>query len=235
MYRLGNFCIFLAAFPLLAALWAEGAVFLSSLPNPRSLLWFGIGMGGMLLLCILLRGTTLHFNEVATHEMAHAWTGLMFLGEADMIRVEGRNTPESSSGETDWGLRNREIFLVSIAPYSFPLLAIPPLVLKLLPFGQTPPASLVIDVVLGAALAFNYHYIWNDFGVVQTDLTRVCTPVGFVSAMTFQLIFLVIALSAVMGSPQLIGSYFWAAGVRALDYYKIMFEVLSQAWAAATG
>ena len=87
--------------------------------------WFFIGMVGMWLTCILLRGTTLHFNEVATHEMAHVWTGLMFLGEAELIKVKGRVTPESSSGKTDWGLHNREIFWVSIAPYSFPLFGHP--------------------------------------------------------------------------------------------------------------
>ena len=50
--------------------------------------------------------------------------------------------------------------------------------------------------------------IWNDFGVVQTNLTGVSAPVGFVNTMTFQLVFVVITLSVVMGRPQLIGSYF---------------------------
>ena len=64
MYRLGNFCILLILLPLLAALWVEGALFLGSLPNPQALVWFGVGMVGMLFICALLHGTTLHFNAV---------------------------------------------------------------------------------------------------------------------------------------------------------------------------
>jgi len=97
-----------------------------------------------------------------------------------------------------------------------------------------PPVSLVTDAALGAALAFHDDSIWVALHGQQTDFTRVGTIAGVASAMTFQLLFLVIALCAVMGLPQLIRSYFWDAWVRALDYYKFVFDVLRQAWAAAT-
>jgi hypothetical protein len=238
MYRLGNFCIFLILLPLLAALWVEGALFLSSLPNPKALLWFGVGMVGMFLLCTLLRGTALHFSEVATHEMTHALVGLPFWGEAAYINVEARDQITHSGGETTWILptaTSHPPFLMLIAPYSLPLLAVPPLILRLLPIGQTPPASLVIDAVLGAALAFHYVSIWDALRVQQSDFTTVGTIAGFAGAMTFQLLFLVVALSVVMGLPQLIGEYFWAALARARAYYAVAFGVLSQARATATG
>ena len=68
----------------------------------------------------------------------------------------------------------------------------------------------------------------------QTDFTVVGKFVGVATALTFQLVFLVIALSAVMGMPQLIGSYFWAVWERTLYYYGLAFGWLSEAWAAAT-
>ena len=157
---------------------------------------------------------------------------MMFMGEANYIETVARDSPEGSGGQTRWPLdapTTHLPFLVYIAPYSFPLLAIPPLLLRLLPFGQTPPASLMIDAVLGATLAFHYHCIWNDFKVPQTDMSEVCTIVGFAAAMTFQLVFLIIALSVVMGMPQLIGSYLWAVWERTLYYYGLAFGLLTQA------
>ena len=68
MYRLGNFCLFLILLPLLAALWVEGVLFLGPLPNPQALLWVGVGMVGMFLLCVFLQGTT--FYEVCHENMA---------------------------------------------------------------------------------------------------------------------------------------------------------------------
>jgi hypothetical protein len=233
MVQLGNFCIFLLVFPLLAAVWVEGGLFLVSLPNPQALVVFFVGLVGMLLLCVVLRGSALHLAEGAMHEMTHALVGWPFMGEP--VSMEVKADGASPSGKTKWISANRPNFIVSIAPYSFPILAIPPLILKLLPFGQTPPASLGIDAVLGAALAFHYLSILDAFRAGQTDLTEVSITAGVAAALTFQLVFLVIALSVVMGMPQLIGNYFWAAWVRALDYYKFALGALSQAWASVTG
>jgi hypothetical protein len=233
MYQLGNFCILLLLLPLLAALWVEGGIFLVSLPNPQALLGFFAGLVGMLLLCAVLRGSELHLAEGATHEMTHALVGWPFMGKPVSIEVKADSA--SPSGEIKWISANRPNFIVSIAPYSFPILAIPPLILKLLPFGQTPPASLAIDAVLGAALAFHYLSIWDAIRVSQPDLTNVSVTAGVAAALTFQLLFLVVGLSAVMGIPQLIGGYFRAVWVRMLDYYEFALGLLAQVWSAATG
>ena len=92
----------------------------------------------------------------------------------------------------------------------------------------------MVDVLLGAALGFHYHCLWRDFGAQQTDFTLVGKFVGVTTALTFQLVFLVIALSAVMGMSQLIGGYFWAVWERTWYYYGLAFGWLSEAWATAT-
>ena len=81
--------------------------------------------------------------------MLHALAGEPFMGEPAAIRT---NIPGAPPGETELASSGWGFFWAAIAPYSFPILAIPPLILKLLPFGQTPPASLVIDILLGPRL-----------------------------------------------------------------------------------
>ena len=132
MYQIGNFLIFLAASPMVAAFWVQGAIFLGSLPKPQMLVWFFVGMVGMLLTCVLLHGIELDFTETATHEMAHALASEQFMGEPTYIKT---NVPGAPPGETKPASSGWGTFWVAIAPYSFPLLAIPPLVLRLLPFG----------------------------------------------------------------------------------------------------
>ena len=67
MYQIGNFFIFLAALPLVAAFWVQGAIFLGSLPKPQALVWFFVGMVGMLLICVLAA-----WNRAGLHGDSHA-------------------------------------------------------------------------------------------------------------------------------------------------------------------
>jgi hypothetical protein len=228
MYQVANFFSFLALSPLIVALWIQGGIFLISLPDLRALLWFGVGLLGTLLLGLVLRGAVLHFSELATHEMTHALVGFPLLGAPTKLQVTADT--RGGAGTTTFG-NPQESFLVLIAPYSFPILAMPLLIIKFLPFAQTAPASIVIDMLLGAALGFHYVSIWHFLGTTQTDFLRAGAIAGFSIAMTFQLLFLIVALCALMGMPGLIGGYAIAALARTRDYYGFVFAGVSRSLA----
>jgi hypothetical protein len=219
MGQLVNFFIFVMLLPLLFSFWVEGVALLPSILDSGSLKWFGAGLFTYVLVRLLLGGPIFRFIETAAHELIHAWVGRLCLMKPTKLEAAseggGKTTFESTSN-----------FLVLLAPYCFPVFTLVLLPIKAFNFARLPPVSEAINFLIG--LTFGFHILLHiaQFGFRQTDVQKVglIASVGFVY--TFLLIFLIIILCVVMDSCGRIADYFAASGMRALDYYGIVIQVL---------
>ncbi len=108
-------------------------------------------------------------------------------------------------------------FLVTLAPYYFPVFTLPFLVAR--PWIAS-SSRWIFDILIGLTLAFHYTSLFREFRLYQTDLTKV----GFLFAIGVTIVLNLVILVAVVHiiSDDYAGllDYFKISFSRGLDYYN---------------
>ena len=168
--------------------WPTGLLALAALPGlalglvdvgrdviaaPGALKLFGAGAGLYMAAWFFVFRTRLAGSLFSTfeHELTHAiFAWLTF------HRVRGLKATWSGGGHMTFDGQGN--WLIYVAPYFFPTLAVPIAVYLYLGAGSAPPW---VDMLLGATVAYHMTSTWRETHWEQTDLKEV----GFVFALLF--------------------------------------------------
>lgn len=153
MNQLLYFLVFLLLIPLLFSFWVEGLSLIASILDLPALKWFGFGLLVSVFIGGLSNGTVASFIEAAMHELTHASVGSPLMGE--VTYMEAKSQGESV---TKFGDGCNPIFpFVALAPYYFPLLTVPFLLVEPIAAHLSATAKHVVDFLIGSTLGFQKH------------------------------------------------------------------------------
>lgn len=236
MRKILYFLIFLLLAPLLLAFTVEGFRFLRSIFSFESILWFLLGAGLSFLVLILVRGSW-GFLRVLLHELEHAVVLFLFTFNwpAGMLVTpeSGWVLPPSMSKFFQFWLGP----IIAWAPYYFPLLTLPILLLKalaalvfsLLGMPFPPFLAAILDLLIGATLMLHLLTSIVEFHGGQTDLTNTGMIVSFFSILYLNFMFIVLSIAVVTNSYAEYWTYVKTACATAGEYYQAIW-----AWLKAT-
>jgi hypothetical protein len=222
--RLLNLAGVIVLAPLIYAFTYEGIVFLASVFTFDATKWFLLGAALSLLGYVLLLNNHINFVEHLLHEMEHAALSFVFTFQfprrMEIDPGEGSKTYVRDSGGC----------IMILAPYYFPLLTIPFLVLKALaalafsllkvPFPSLLAA--ILNLLIGATLMFHYVCTLKEFGLFQTDIRGSGLIPSLVAVFFLNFVFLILSVTVVTdGYTQF------------LDYAKIALAATADAYSVA--
>jgi hypothetical protein len=228
---MAKFLRFLSLFllaPLIYAFMYEAFLFIASVFSFDALKWFLLGLVVFFLFYVVALKGRIDFFEHLVHELEHAAMAFIFTGHLPskmVIEPEKQSEVQAPAGGG---------CLRTLAPYYFPLLTIPFLLLKALaalafqllkvPF----PAFLgvIFDLLIGATLGFHYASLVREFRPSQPDIKKTGLIFSIVTVFCFNVVFLVLTLAVVTGSYAGLVEYFKSAFVRTVDAYKWAYEFL---------
>ncbi len=234
MRKILYFFIFLLLAPLLLAFTVEGFRFLRSVFSFDSTVWFLLGAFLSFLVLILVRGSWA-FLQTLLHEMEHAVVAFLFTFQWPAVMVV---TPEQGGVLPTWSSRFVRFWaapVVAWAPYYFPLLTLPFLLLKalaalafsLLDAPFPPFLAATFDLLIGATLMLHLLTSINEFGGHQTDLTGTGMIVSVFSVLYLNFMFIVLSIAVVTGSYAEYWSYVKTAFATAAEYYQAIWAWLT--------
>lgn len=209
MKKFFNLLLFILCAPVLYAFVAQTVIFVFS---HFTAMWtdaFLYGLGVYLVLYSLFLWRKITFLEVLEHELNHTVVAMLFFRNVIHLEADWRR-----GGKVEFfGKINTAILL---APYFLPLFTIPLIIIK--PFMSVSTYTFV-DFFMGLTWAFHIVGVFNEFGVRQTDLTRVGMRTSFMIVLVMNCIFLVIALGFALEQYAAVGAYFKEAFLRAWKIY----------------
>jgi hypothetical protein len=226
--RLFNLALVILLAPALYAFTYEGVLFLTSVLSFDSTKWFLIGAALSAVGCVILLPSKPNFIEVLLHELEHAALAFLF---SFKLPKKMEIDPEGTSKVV---VVDRGGCLTTLAPYYFPLLTVPFLVLKALlaltfsmlkaPF----PTFLAVpfDILIGATLVFHYAMTIREFGSFQKDISSTGLIPSLVLVLFLNFMFLVLSVTVVTGSYTEFVEYVKVALETTVDSYQAAFEFL---------
>lgn len=224
--RLLNFTLLVLLGPLLFTFAREGVRFLVSVFTLEATQWFLLGAGLSLVIHLLLLQDSIRFLEILMHELEHAVLPFLLtfrLPTKMEINTEGKSTVQVPAGGG---------CLMTLAPYYLPLLTIPLLLVKALAalvFSWLDidfPAllALVLDVLIGATLAFHLVTTVKEFHPRQDDLRKEGLIPSFGIVLFLNLIFVILSIVVVTGSYAELWAYVKAAAAATGGAYLAFYE-----------
>lgn len=201
--------------PLIYAFTREAFLFVIANFDVNLLRYFIYGIGACCLIYLLIP-KPVRFFEVFEHELAHATVATALGREIRDFKVT------LEEGEVTYS--NGRNFLISLAPYYLPVLALPFLLVKPL---APPSRKNIIDFLIGFSLAFHYvALIGREFRRDQPDIEGMgfWFSVGIVLLMNA--IILVIVISGVLGNYSGVLEYLESAWLRTQESYTIARDAL---------
>ncbi len=236
MRKLLYFVVLLLLAPLFWTFGREGVRFLKAVFPFDATQWFLAGAFLSLLICLLLLRDRLGFLQVLLHELEHAIVFFLFTFRwPDSMEV----TPPN--GVTGWVGVNRWLLfwfapLLSLAPYYFPLLTIPFLLLKALaalaftllemPFPGFLAAAL--DLLIGLTLTLHILCTLKEFRASQPDIRDLGLIVSFVTTLFLNFLFVLLSITVVTGRYAEFLAYVKSTFPVAVDAYKASFAWLKE-------
>ncbi|HSR32334.1 MAG TPA: hypothetical protein VLY63_17365 [Anaerolineae bacterium] len=226
--RLVNLAFAVLLAPLFLAFSYEGALFLVSVFTLDSTMWFLLGAALALPLSLLGLSKNIMFIEHLLHELEHAVVAFFFT-----FQLPRRLEVDPEQGSKVY-VPTRGGCLVTLAPYYFPMLTVPFLILKALaallfsllkvPF----PALLVavLDLLVGAALMFHYITTLKEFRFSQPDIKKTGLIASIVGVLFLNFMFLVLSIAVVTGSYPEFLDFLKSAVPGTVDAYKAALEFL---------
>jgi hypothetical protein len=231
--RLSGFVAVILLGPFVVSFTYEAALVAASIVTFDSVKWFLLGLGLFLLLYVAFLNDKIKFLEHLEHEIEHAFMSFIFSGQLPKrLEVD----PEKGS-KVD--VTKSLGCAVSLAPYFFPLLTMPFLLLKALvtlvfslidkPFPSMAAASL--DILIGFTFAFHLVGLLKEFSPRQTDLKKLGLVFSTVFVFFLNVLFLLVILVVVTGSYGALLPYFRSGLVRTVAAYRTTLEFLqAQVW-----
>jgi hypothetical protein len=200
--KLLNFSLVLVLVPLFYAFTYQGILFLASISTLDAIEWFLLGAALSLLAYVLLLNHRIDFVEHFLHEMEHASVSFLFT-----FQLPGRMEIDPNQGSKTFVPTTGGCIML-LAPYYFPLLTFPILILKALAalafslLKVSFPIFLIIgfDLLIGATLLFHFVCTLKEFGTFQTDITKSGTIASVVMVLFLNFVFLVLSMTVVTGS-----------------------------------
>lgn len=225
MNQLVYFFVFLLSAPLLFSFWVEGLGFIESNIGSPALTWFWYGLLTAALSGAILDDAVTRFIGTAVHELTHAFVGLLFLKRVTYMEAKSegkvRGLTSFEGGHNPF---------VALAPYYFPLLALPFLLAKPVISHLDATINHVVDLLIGLTLGFHYVLHVTKFRFSQQDLKSVGPIVSIGLTHTLILIFLVIIVAVVLGEYDSLLNFFTDTLARSPEYYRTALAWLQSAW-----
>ena len=137
-----------------------------------------------------------NFLSVLTHEFSHLIFVMLSFRKIDAFSAE-RGGKSSTK-------MNSDNFLIVLAPYFFPLIALLLIVVKV---SVLPMHQWVLNGFLGSAVMFHFYHLINEFTLKQPDLQRYGIVFSLIVIVTFNLFFFGLCLSSLGGDWQVVGEY----------------------------
>jgi hypothetical protein len=222
--RLFNLVLVILLAPALYAFTYEGALYLASVFTLDSTKWFLIGAALSLVAYVFLLYGNIGFIEHLLHELEHAAMSFLFT-----FRFPRRMEIDPDEGSRVVGIHSG--CLTTLAPYYLPLLTVPFLMLKalalwLLKDSVSPFLVSALDLLIGATLMFHYVTTLLEFRLIQTDIRSSGIIPSLVLVLFLNFMFLVLTVTVVTGSCAEFLEYLKAMPEKAVDAYKVAFEIL---------
>lgn len=236
MRKLLYFVVLLLLAPLFWAFGREGVRFLKAVFSFDAAQWFLVGAFLSVLICLLLLREGFGFIQVLLHELEHAVVYFLFT-----FRWPDRMEVTPPSGVTRWVGVNRWLLfwfapLLSLAPYFFPLLTIPFLLLKALaalaftlleiPFPVFVAAAL--DLLIGLTLMLHILCTLKEFRPSQSDIRDLGLIVSFVTTLFLNFLFVLLSITVVTGRYAEFLAYVKSSFPVAVEGYKASFAWLKE-------
>jgi hypothetical protein len=233
MRKILYFIIFLLLAPLLLAFTVEGFRFLRSVFSFESTLWFLLGAGLSFLVLILVRGSW-SFLQVLLHELEHAVVLFLFTFDwptAMLVTPVNGEVRARGMSKFFWFWIGP---LIVWAPYYFPLLTLPILLLKalaalvfsLLGMPFPPFLAAILDLLIGATLMLHLLTSIIEFHGDQTDLKDIGMIVSFFSILYLNFMFIVLSIAVVTDTYAEYWTYVKTAFATAVEYYQAIWAWL---------
>lgn len=227
LLRLFYLALVIVLAPLMYAFTLEGVEFLASVFTLDSTKWFLLGAALAIPFSLIMLSESMIFITHLIHELEHAAIDFLFT-----FRLPARMEINPEQGVSSVNVSGRGGCIVLLAPYYFPLLTMPFLLLKALAalvfaLLQMPfPAwlALVLDLLIGLTLVFHYASTLREFRLSQSDISRTGLIPSIVGVLFLSFMFLVLCVTVV------IGSY-----AEFLDYLKVSLAATVDAYTAAFG
>lgn len=227
--RLLNLALIVLLGPLLISFAYRGALFLLDVFILEATQWFLIGAAVSLLGYVLLLNNKITFIEILLHELEHAALAFLF---SFQLPSKMEIDPNGTSRVV---VPARGGCLTTLAPYYFPLLTLPLLIIKALAvlifswLDASFPTflALVLDLLIGATLMFHYVCSIKEFGEFQDDVKQVGWIPSFGAILFLNLMFLILSITVIIGAYAELWSYLKAAAVASWDSYQAAYEVIT--------
>jgi len=237
-----GFLLFVLLAPLIYSFVSEAYLFLVSGISFDSISWFVCGLLSYLFLYILIAWIgdgllySIIFFEHLEHELGHSLVNFMFLGGTRKLIANPRNKfielmgapPSESEGEETskaelFSLQGSN-FLITLAPYYFPVLTVPLLIAKPLAFF---PLREIIDFLIGFTLAFHFiGLLLREFRFWQKDIADCGRIFSSCVICLLNTIVLVIALCVASSNYSAILDYFQNSIARTPESYQTELQIL---------
>ena len=229
MRRLLHFGLIILLAPLLYAFTREGVLYLVSVVTFDSITWFLLGVALAFPISLMLLNNSLAFIEHLIHELEHAVIAFLFT-----FRLPGRMEIDPEEGSEVRVTRGGGC-LVALAPYYFPMLTVPLLLLKvvaalafsLLKMSFPTLLAAAFDFLIGATLMFHYLSSIKEFRFSQDDIRETGYIPSIVGVFFLSLLFLLLSVTVVVGSYSEFLGYLETAFAATVEAYRAAFEFLS--------
>jgi hypothetical protein len=236
-----GFLLFVLLAPLIYSFVSEAYFFLVSGVSFDSISWFVCGLLSYLFLYVPIAWIgdgpmySIIFFEHLEHELGHSLVNFMFLGGTRKLIANPRNKfielmgdpPSESEGEETSEAELFSVhglnFLITLAPYYFPVFTVPLLIAKPLAFF---PLREIINFLIGFTLMFHFVGLLREFRFWQSDI-KDCGRI-FSSCVTCLLntIVLVIVVCVASGNYKAILDYFQNSIARTPESYQTELQIL---------
>lgn len=222
--RLLNLGLIILLGPFLVTFAYRGVLFLLEVFRWETTMWFLIGAGASLLVYFVLLNGKIAFLEHLLHELEHAALAFLFsfqLPSKMEIDPTGSKVAVPAGGGC----------LTTLAPYYFPLLTMPFLILKalaalafsLLEISFPTFLAVTLDLLIGATLMFHYVCSIKEYRLAQPDIKEVGFIPSFAVMLFLNLAFLIVSIVVVTGSYADLWAYIKTAALATVDGYKVAY------------
>jgi hypothetical protein len=212
--------------PLLVSFAYEGVLLLVSICTLDATKWFLLGAVLSLSAYVLLLNNNIAFIEHLLHEIEHAALAFFFSFQLPR-RME--IDPEQGSEVT---VARGGGCLMTLAPYYFPLLTIPFLVLKalaalaffVLEISFPTVLALALDLLIGATLIFHIMCTVKEFVSDQGDIKKIGFIASLIAVLFLNLMFVILSVVVVTGSYTECLEYIKTAAAATVNAYQTVYE-----------
>lgn len=216
----------LLVLPLVVAFTYEAALFVASAFSWGVFAWLLAGMGLFLLVYILFLAGRIDFLEHLIHEFEHAMIPFFLTGN---LPIKMEIDPSKKSQVQVVGVGG---CATTLAPYFFPLLAVPLLLLKaltalVLSLLETPFPSFLagaFDVLIGATLMLHFIGLFKEFRLRQTDIRKTGILCSVVTVFFLNVLLVVVTAAVVASDYAGLLDYVRVGATRSLENYQVVLE-----------